>query len=432
MGTARRTGLRRALIAVLVLSLALVAAACGDDDEGATTTGAAETTAGTEPTGEPIKVGADLPLTGAYAADGEHMKYGLELAVADLNAAGGLLGRPVELVVYDIEDLLPETIAAARDYLIDREAVDVVVQGYADYMTDFEVFGAGSEVPFLHGSGSVRSAQMVADDPETYANMFQVFPVEADYGGRAWDGITQFEDDYVYPNNKIAILHGDLEWDLNYTAGVAAKAEEAGWEVVMNETFPYGTTDWGSILTQIRSEEPAVIVCSVLSVADISSFVLQFMEDPTPSLLDISYMVVFTEVQDAVGDDLIGVMGYVTSFVTPGVEHDAWKARFEEMFGMEVPLTTPPSTYDEVMIWAEAVEAVGDPTAYAEVSEYIRTHPYTGLLGVYDFDNPEQTVKYGPDFQIAYAQYQGDGQLAFFGTDEFFLPPWIDPPWEER
>ena len=212
MRCSKRAGSKQALIAVLVLSLAVLAAACGDDEAGSTTTGA--------PIGEPIKIGADLPLTGAYAADGQHMQYGLQMAVADLNAAGGLLGRPVELVVYDIEDLLPETIAAARDYLIDREGVDVVVQGYADYSTDFEVFGAGSDVPFLHGSGSVRAAEMVAADPETYANMFQVFPVEADYGGRAWDGITQFQDDYVYPNNKIAILHGDLEWDLNYTAAL--------------------------------------------------------------------------------------------------------------------------------------------------------------------------------------------------------------------
>ena len=223
--------------------------------------------------------------------------------------------------------------------------------------------------------------------------MFQVFSIEADYGKRAWEGMIQFEDQYVYPNNKIAILHGDLEWDLNYTAAVAAEAEAAGWEVVMNETFPYGTTDWGSILTQIRSEKPAAIVCSVLSVADISSFVKQFMEDPTPSLLDISYMVVFTETQEAVGDDLIGVMGYVTSFVTPSAEHDAWKARFKEMFGMDVPLTTPPSTYDSVMIWAEAVKAVGDPTKYAEICDYMRTNTYTGLLGVYDFNNPEQTVQ---------------------------------------
>jgi ABC-type branched-subunit amino acid transport system substrate-binding protein len=157
------------------------------------------------------------------------------------------------------------------------------------------------------------------------------------------------------------------------------------------------------------------------------------MENPTPSLLDISYMMVFKETQEACGDNLIGVMGYVTSYVRPEIEGgDDWKARFKEMFDMDVPLTTPPSTYDSVMIWAEAVKAVGDATDYAAINDYIRTHAYSGLLGVYDFNNPQQTVQPGPDFPIAYAQYLGDGKLAFYGTDEFIFPPYIEPAWEEK
>jgi branched-chain amino acid transport system substrate-binding protein len=452
MSTRKTSILTVSLVVVLVLALAVFAAACGGGGTTTTaapaTTGSTAATGGTDttatagsdttaatggtPTGDPIKVGAPLPLTGAYAADGEHMQYGLKMAVADLNAAGGLLGRPVELKVFDIEELLPETVAASAASLLDKEKVDVVVEGYGGYGPDFEAYGANSDVPFIHGSGSVRAADMVKADPVKYGNMFQVFPIEAEYGKRAWEGMVQFEDKYTYPNKKIAILHGDLEWDLNYTKAVADLATAAGWTVVMNETFPYGTTDWGSILTKIRAEQPAAIVCSVLSVADISSFVKQFMENPTPSLLDISYMVVFKETQEAVGNDLTGVMGYVTSYVTPSAEHDVWKANFKKMFNMDVPLTTPPSTYDSVMIWAEAVKAVGDPTKYKEIEDYIRTHPYKGLLGTYDFNNAEQTIKPGPDFQIAYSQYLGDGKLAFFGTDQFLFPPYIQPAWAAK
>jgi branched-chain amino acid transport system substrate-binding protein len=384
------------------------------------------------PAGEPIRIGAPLPLTGAYAADGEHMQYGLKMAVADLNARGGLLGRPVELKVFDIEELLPETVAASAPYLLQTEKVDVVVEGYGGYGADFEAYGAGSDVPFIHASSSVRAAEMVKDDANKYGNMFQVVPIEADYGRRAWQGIIGFQDTYAYPNNKIAILHGDLEWDLNYTAAVAAQAEAAGWTVVLNETVPYGTSDWAAILATIRAQKPAAIVCSVVSVADISSFVKQFMESPTPSLLDISYPVTFTETQEAVGNDLSGVMGYVTSYVTPGADHDAWKARFKQMFDMEVPLTTAPSMYDSVMLWAQAVSAVGDPTKYGEICDYIKSHPYEGLLGGYDFNNQEQTVKPGPDFQISYCEYLGDGKLAFFGTDPFVFPPYIQPAWAGR
>lgn len=422
----RRPGWLLLMVALAALAFGGFAlAACGGEED----TGDGGDGGG----GGVIKIGAPLPLTGAYAADGQHMEMGLKMAVADLNADGGLLGNEVELVTYDIEELLPETVNASADFLLGKEKVDVVIAGYAGYGPDFLAFGAKSDVPFLHGSGSSTGAELVAEEPDTYSNMFQVFSVEPTYGKRAWEGIISFEDKYVYPNNKIAILHGDLEWDLKYTDAVAAEAEAAGWEVVLNETFPYGTTDWGSVLAKIRAEEPAAIVCSVLSVKDISSFVNQFMENPTPSLLDISYMMVFKETQDACGDNLIGVMGYVTSYVRPEIEGgEEWKARFKEMFDMDVPLTTPPSTYDSVMVWAQAVKEVGDPRDFAAINDYIRTHTYSGLLGVYDFNNPEQTVNPGPEFPIAYAQYLGDGELAFYGTDEFIFPPYIQPAWEEN
>ncbi|HHY95431.1 MAG TPA: ABC transporter substrate-binding protein [Firmicutes bacterium] len=383
---------------------------------------------GTKQNTGPIKIGAPLPLTGAYAADGEHMSLGLTMAVEDLNARGGLLGRQVELITYDIQDLLAETVTASAKSLVEKDHVSVVVAGYAGYGPDFLSYGK-YEVPYLHGSGSVRGAELVRDNPAEYGNIFQVFPIEASYGKRAFEVITGFP--YQYPNKKMALVHGDLEWDLNYTKGIKELAEQQGWEIVMDETVPYGTTEWRPVLTQIRSLKPSVICCSTLSVPDISSFVRQFRENPTNSLLDISYMVVFQEVKDATGSDLDGVMGYVTSLVRPTPDGQEWKQRFEKRFGMPVPLTTPPSTYDTVMIWAKAVERVGNPDDYKAVCEAIRTHPYEGLLGKYDFNNPEQTVRTGPDFPIAYAQRQ-NGELKFYGQDTFILPPWIQPAWPKK
>ena len=167
MRKGKSTTLIMALAAMMVLALAAFAVACGGDEGTTETTAAGTETTGAQPTGEPIKIGAPLPLTGAYAADGQHMEMGLEMAVADLNAAGGLLGRPVELVTFDIEELLPETVAASKDYLIEKEGIDFVVEGYGGYGPDFEAYGAQSDIPFIHGSGSVRAAEMVRTDPET-------------------------------------------------------------------------------------------------------------------------------------------------------------------------------------------------------------------------------------------------------------------------
>ncbi len=434
-----------AVLMILALIALVVAAGsgCGGEVTESSTTSTtihvpsteAETTTTSEtPTTEQldsqtIRIGAPLPLTGIYAADGQDMQSGLDMAVADLNDAGGLLGRPVELRVFDTEDLTAETLAASKAYLIDQIKADVIIEGYGGYGPDFEAYGAGTDVPFIHASGSAAAAELVKSDPQKYGNMFQVSPVEAEYGKRAFEGVAQFQDKYQYPNNKIAIFYGDQDWDKRYAAGAAAAAEEAGWQIVMNDQLSYDTVDWGPVLAKIRAEQPAAIVCSYLSVDGITSFVEEFMKSPTPSLLDISYLVTLADTQDALGDKLKGVMGYVSAYVPPSKENDAWKQRYQELYGVDVPLTNPPSAYDSVMLWAEAVKAVGDPTKYEEISAYMKTHPYKGLLGTYDLNNPEQTVKSGPDFPIAYAQYRGGGKLAFYGTDKFTLPAFIQPQW---
>ncbi len=68
-----------------------------------------------------IKIGAPDPLTGIYAVDGSVMLNVTKLAVADINAAGGLLGKKLEVIAFDIEDMLPEKLIAAAEVLVAKE-----------------------------------------------------------------------------------------------------------------------------------------------------------------------------------------------------------------------------------------------------------------------------------------------------------------------
>ena len=88
----------------LIVIMALVVAACGSSgspEGGAVTTegGAVTTEAG--PSGDPIVFASSLPLTGDFAAVGAKHRDGYEFCIAEINAAGGILGRPVELIVED-------------------------------------------------------------------------------------------------------------------------------------------------------------------------------------------------------------------------------------------------------------------------------------------------------------------------------------------
>src|SRR3990172_1546164 len=118
-------------LGVVILSLLL--AACG----GAATTAApaaqptavpptAAPTAVPPTEAPPIKIGASLPLTGDFSEPGSAAKLGYELWVDEVNKAGGLLGRPVELTIYDNASD-PDTAVADYERLITEDKVDLVV-----------------------------------------------------------------------------------------------------------------------------------------------------------------------------------------------------------------------------------------------------------------------------------------------------------------
>src|SRR5919106_310597 len=83
----------------------------------------------------PVRIGASLSLTGTYAKPGKYGHEGYQLCVKDLNASGGLLGRPVELVVYD-DRSDPQTGVRLYEKLITEDNVDAVMGPYSSPITE--------------------------------------------------------------------------------------------------------------------------------------------------------------------------------------------------------------------------------------------------------------------------------------------------------
>lgn len=120
---------------ILLMPLALVAAACGDDDGGdaappaddspsTTDEDAAQGLEGLE-SGEPLKIGVVLTFSGPVGVAGEQQFRGLEIAVEEINADGGIAGHPVELVSRDDGGEPSQAVAVTRE-LVEREDVQIV------------------------------------------------------------------------------------------------------------------------------------------------------------------------------------------------------------------------------------------------------------------------------------------------------------------
>jgi len=377
---------------------------------------------------EPIKIGAPDPLTGAYSADGIFFLNGTIMAAEEINAEGGLLGRELEVVPFDIEEMMAEDVMAAAEYLVGRGKVDVAITSCNAAGPDVEAFGA-YDVPYLYYNATQPSVDLYLANPD-YWNTFMVGDVGAPYGAIDFD-VTQLLP-YQYPNKKLACIKADYEWDREYVNGFRDKAAESGWEIVMDEVVPYGTTEWGPLLVKLRASSPSLIVASFYSAPDLVTLFNQWSEDPTDSILCFCYGVSIPEFVDMIGEGGNGICGTTAAGVLHTDEGWAWKERYEARFGEEAPLNASAATcYDEVMLWAAAVKRVGDVTDYRAICKAIEDYPYTGLNGVYDFDE-EHKVPESESYSQHFLQVQNGKIVELYihltpvsGT-AFELPPWLE------
>jgi branched-chain amino acid transport system substrate-binding protein len=75
----------------------------------------------------PVIIGGPLPLTGIVAADGIEFKRGMEMAADEINAMGGILGRPIQLAFEDTQSLGDDVITSAAQRLVDRDKVSALI-----------------------------------------------------------------------------------------------------------------------------------------------------------------------------------------------------------------------------------------------------------------------------------------------------------------
>lgn len=376
---------------------------------------------------KPIKIGVPAQLTGYAASDGADTVAGITMAVDDLNKQGGLLGRPVEMVVFDTKDMSAEDAIAAANRLVLEERVDVVIASYVGTAADIYAFGK-YDVPYLQGGAVHVATDIIRDNIDKYWNCFMYSDDEQVYG---WQAIQVIEGlPYEFPNKKLAILTQDYQYNVWITDRL--RQEVAGrWEVVVDELFPMGTVEWGAQLAKIRAEEPSLIFFAAVSPEDGVTFLNQFLENPTDALIYMHYIPTVAEFMELAGDAANGLLYSINIALLPTPEAKAFAERHVTEFGREPGLIYVASPYDMVMMWAEAVRAVGDPEDYRSICDYFLEHPYTGFCGTYVFDPEDHGASCSDDtVPLHFNQIQEGKRVLFlpvqYKEGDFQLPPWIE------
>lgn len=380
---------------------------------------------------EPIKIGIPLALTGDFAPIGVDSRAGVQFAVDKINGAGGLLGRPVEIVLFDIKDLAPERLMAAADKLIGQDKVDTVHAGWAGWGQDIKAFG-GRDVPYFVHNESISCREVFRSDPKKYYNVWQLGDIERNHAADSFNAMDALP--YKYPNKNLAIVATDDSWGSEVAIGVKEAAEKKGWKVVMDQRVPYGTREWGPILTQIRSLNPAMIHFEEVSPPDAITFFRQFMKAPTKSLLNFGFSIIPPGFMETMGKEADGLLGFEMTAIYlpagPTPESNAWLKEFTEK--MKRPPGHPSSaSYTGIMIWAEAAKAVGDPKKYREINEYIAKNRFKTILG-YQIKFNEDHIIPNTEWPLSIQQVQNAVRTTIYTKPgvkyldyKFQIPPWI-------
>jgi len=330
-----------------------------------------------------IPLGVPIPLTGPFASDGQVMQKGIMLAVDELNANGGLLNKKIRPITFDIGDLTPDKLQAAASQLLDRDKVVALINGYGGMGPDIPAFCPYKQ-PYLNNDATRHVMDLI--NTQGCTSIFNMADVSYTYGIELFK--QTLATGRTFNNKKVAILHGPYDFEVDSAEGFKKAAEEAGWSVGFEEEVPYGTNQWGAMLSRVSNADPAIIYLEVLDPVATSTFVSQYNASPVKgATLNIGYALTTPAFAELVKSGRVdGAMGWTPSaqIQSPEAQHfvDAWRKAYKE----DPPYSIAAQVYDEVMVWAAAVKEAGDENNFDKVVDIIKTTKRTGATGTVAFN----------------------------------------------
>ncbi len=206
---------------------------------------------------DPIKVGFTMALTGGVAPNGKQLLLALEIWRDDVNAKGGLLGRPVELVYYD-DQSNPANVPGLYTKLISVDKVDLLIGPYATNM-----IAPAMPVLMQHNKLTISMLGVNVNQQFNYPKYFSMVPGGAEGSlafSRGWFEIAMAQN----PKPKtVAIVAADAEFGRTSCDGARENAKAAGLKIVYDRTYPPATTDLTPVVRAVQAANPDLLaICS--------------------------------------------------------------------------------------------------------------------------------------------------------------------------
>ncbi len=311
------------------------------------------------------------PMTGQYASFGEQMQNGAEQAVADINAAGGVLGEDLGLAVGD-------------DACDPKQAVAIANQ----FVNDGVVFVAGH---FCSGS-SIPASQVYDEEGILQISPASTNPALTDEGGPGVYRVCGRDDQQGlvaggfmadnFGDMNIAIVHDKTAYGKGLADETRAALNNAGVTEAMYEAYTAGEKDYSALVSKLKAEDIDVLYVGGYHT-EAGLMVRQMREQGMETVLMSGDALVTDEYWSITGD---AGEGTLMTF-SPDPRKNPAAADIVEAFrakGVE-PEGYVLYTYAAIQAWAQAVEAAGT-TDFDAVIEALNTGTFDTVLGEIGFD----------------------------------------------
>jgi branched-chain amino acid transport system substrate-binding protein len=366
-----------------------------------------------------------MALTGGLAGNGKAALLALQIWAEDVNAAGGLLGRKVELVYYD-DQSTPSTVPGIYTKLLDVDKVDMLLSGYATNQI-------APAMPIVMQRGMVFMGlfALAINEQFNYPYYFDIQPIGPNGKAELSRGFFELALAQQPRPQTVAIVAADAEFARVAAEGARENIKKAGLNIVYDKTYPPPTVDYSPIVRAIQASNPDIVFAASYP-PDTAGLVRAANEVGLKPRLFGGAMVglQFAGLKTQLGPLLNGIVDFDYYVAEPTISFpgiDAFvKAYQAKAAGAGVdPLGfyLPPFAYAEGQVLAQAITATGglDQT---KIGDYIRKNTLHTIVGDIRFaENGEWAEP--RVLEVQYQNIQGNDLEQFKkpGTQVIVFPP---------
>jgi branched-chain amino acid transport system substrate-binding protein len=378
-----------------------------------------------------IKIGITYPQTGSGAENGMWMYQAAVLAVEEINAAGGVLGKNLSLYFADDESKI-ETGVSAAERLITQDGVHVLAGGYSSSISlAIMDLVAEYKVPWLIAcSVATDIPTKIASDPAKYKYIWKFVANGSAYGVIKAEWIKYIVENGTYtPDTETyALITEDTDYGRDLADAFDTSMAPLGWTKVADHTVASDESDYYSVLTDIKSLDPDFVISVQTSVPAGVALVKQFRELNVTSILVPDLLPSRPDYIPLAGNATVeGLPWIYFPVLNPSVPEAAtFFNAFNERWG-RYPVTAAADQYSAIYIMADAIARAGslNPDAIAAA---LADTDMRGPLGRYVFGSTHECLA-GADYMMGGVSQIWDGVSYFIFPEEIAERAFVVPPW---